>query len=117
LITIGCPHCSSAELKRVAELLVGKTVSKELWIFTSREIAKRYPDYIRIIEKSGAKVICDTCMVVSPATDSYSSVMVNSGKAFSYIPGMCSAEVVYGNMEDCIEEALGRTEKKAGDSH
>jgi predicted aconitase len=43
--------------------------------------------------------------------------MVNSGKAFSYIPGMCSAEAVYGNMEDCIEEALGRTEKKVGDSH
>ena len=117
LITIGCPHCSSAELERVAELLVGKTVSKELWIFTSREIAKRYPDYIRIIEKSGAKVICDTCMVVSPATNSYSCVMVNSGKAFSYIPGMCSAEVVYGNMKDCIEEALGRTGEKAGDFH
>ncbi|MCQ1534690.1 DUF521 domain-containing protein [Methanosarcina sp. KYL-1] len=123
LITIGCPHCSAAELRRVAELLEGKAVSKETWIFTSREIAKRYPEYVGTIEKSGAKVVCDTCMVVSPATNSYSCVMVNSGKAFAYVPGMCGAEAVYGSMETCIEEATctekaaGKKEKKAGGSH
>ena len=52
LITIGCPHCSAAELKKAAELLKGKTVSKETWIFTSRELAERYPEYIRTIEES-----------------------------------------------------------------
>ncbi|HII79350.1 MAG TPA: DUF521 domain-containing protein, partial [Methanosarcina sp.] len=116
LITIGCPHCSAAELKKAAELLKGKTVSKETWIFTSRELTKRYPDYIKTIEESGAKVVCDTCMVVSPATNRYSCVMVNSGKAFAYVPGMCGAESVYGNMEACIEKATGG-EKKAGDFH
>jgi predicted aconitase len=92
-------------------------VSKELWIFTSRELAKRYPQYIRTIEKSGAKVVCDTCMVVSPATNSYSCVMVNSGKALAYVPGMCGAEAVYGSMEACIEEAIGKIAKKEGGSH
>jgi predicted aconitase len=117
LITIGCPHCSAAELEKVAELLKGKTVSKEFWIFTSRELAKRYPEYIRTIEKSGAKVVCDTCMVVSPATNSYSCVMVNSGKALAYVPGMCGAEAIYGSMEACVEEAVGGTVKKEGGSH
>lgn len=117
LITLGCPHCSAAELEKAAELLKGKKVSKELWIFTSRELAKRYPEQIRTIEKSGAKVICDTCMVVSPATNNYSCVMVNSGKALAYVPGMCRAEAVYGSMEACIEEAVGRTAKKAGGSY
>jgi predicted aconitase len=58
--------------------------------------------------------------VVSPATDSYSCVMVNSGKAFAYVPGMCGAEAVYGNTETCIEEATkdaAGKEKKAGGSH
>jgi predicted aconitase len=117
LITLGCPHCSAAELEQAAELLKEKKVSKELWIFTSRELAKRYPEQVRTIEKSGAKVICDTCMVVSPATNNYSCVMVNSGKALAYVPGMCRAEAVYGSMEACIEEAVGRTEKKAGGSY
>jgi len=114
LITIGCPHCSAAELEMIAGLLDGKTVSKDIWIFTSRELANRYPEYIRIIEQSGAKVVCDTCMVVSPATNSYSCVMVNSGKAFAYVPGMCGAEVVYGNLEACIEEALEKKKKAQG---
>jgi predicted aconitase len=117
LITIGCPHCSADELKKAAELLKGKTVSKETWIFTSRELTKRCPEYIKTIEESGAKVVCDTCMVVSPATNSYSCVMVNSGKAFAYVPGMCGAESVYGNMEACIEKATAGKGKKAGGSH
>ncbi|MDI9394865.1 MAG: aconitase X [Euryarchaeota archaeon] len=116
LITIGCPHCSASELKKAAELLKGKTVSKETWIFTSRELRKRYPEYIKAIEESGAKVVCDTCMVVSPATNRYSCVMVNSGKAFAYVPGMCGAESVYGDMEACIEKATDG-EKKAGGFH
>jgi len=121
LITIGCPHCSAAELEKAAKLLRGKTVSKEFWIFTSRELAKRYPEYVGAIEESGAKVVCDTCMVVSPATNSYSCVMVNSGKALAYVPGMCGAEAVYGSMEACVEEAVGeaakKVVKKAGGSH
>jgi predicted aconitase len=121
LITIGCPHCSAVELEKVAKLLEGRKVTKELWIFTSRELAGRYPDFVRSIEKSGAKVVCDTCMVVSPATDSYSCVMVNSGKAFAYVPGMCGTEAVYGNVEECIDEATegatGSKGKKAGGSH
>lgn len=121
LITIGCPHCSAAELEKAAKLLRGKTVSKEFWIFTSRELAKRYPEYVGTIEESGAKVVCDTCMVVSPATNSYSCVMVNSGKALAYVPGMCGAEAVYGSMEACVEEAVGgaakNVAKKGGDSN
>lgn len=117
LITIGCPHCSAAELKMAAELLEGKKVSKDFWIFTSRELAKRYSEYVQIIEKSGARVVCDTCMVVSPATNSYSCVMVNSGKAFAYVPGMCGAEAVYGDMEACVTEAIGKKENSEGGSN
>lgn len=117
LITIGCPHCSAAELKMAAELLEGKKVSKDFWIFTSRELAKRYSEYVQIIEKSGARVVCDTCMVVSPATNSYSCVMVNSGKAFAYVPGMCGAEAVYGDMEACVTEAIGKKENREGGSN
>lgn len=112
LITIGCPHCSAAELEEAADLLRGKTVSKEIWVFTSRELASRFPEYIETIEKSGAKVVCDTCMVVSPATNRYSCVMVNSGKAFAYVPGMCGAGAVFGSMGACIEEALGERKRE-----
>ncbi|MDN5309482.1 MAG: mevalonate 5-phosphate dehydratase large subunit [Methanolobus sp.] len=106
IITVGCPHCSPGELKDIANLLAGKSVRKETWICTSREIAGRYPDLVRSIEKSGAKVVCDTCMVVSPATNNYRCMMVNSGKALAYVPSMCGVASKYGSIEQCIREAV-----------
>jgi Uncharacterized conserved protein len=107
IVTIGCPHCSKAELEHIAVLLDGKSVVKEFWIFTSRELAEQNKQLIDMIEKSGAKVVCDTCMVVSPAADKYTSMMVNSGKAYAYVPSMCGVKATYGTAERCVKEALG----------
>ncbi|MCQ6962721.1 aconitase X [Methanolobus chelungpuianus] len=106
IITVGCPHCSPGELKDIARLLAGKNVRKEMWICTSREVAERYPDLVRDIEKSGAKIVCDTCMVVSPATNNYRCMMVNSGKALAYVPSMCGVASRYGSIEQCVREAV-----------
>lgn len=107
IVTIGCPHCSKEELEQLASLLEGKTVVKEFWIFTSREVAAQNKTTVGRIEKSGAKVVCDTCMVVSPAANSYSSMMVNSGKAYAYVPSMCGLKATYGTAERCVKDATG----------
>ena len=108
LVTVGCPHCSAEELREIASLLEGKTVVKEFWIFTSREVAGDNADLVRKIEESGAKVVCDTCMVVSPAADRFSCVRVNSGKAYAYVPGMCGAGAVFGTLKSCVDDATGK---------
>jgi predicted aconitase len=59
------------------------------------------------IERSGAKVICDTCMVVSPASERYEKMTTNSGKALAYIPGLCKIKAGFATTEDCIKEATG----------
>ena len=108
IVALGCPHCSKSELERIAELLDGKKVRKEMWVCTARKIAEGCPDLVSRIEKSGAKVICDTCMVVSPASENYRKMMVNSGKALTYIPGLCGIEAAFGSTEECIEVATRR---------
>ncbi|WP_406659879.1 aconitase X catalytic domain-containing protein [Methanolobus sp. ZRKC3] len=105
IVTVGCPHCSPDEMQRIAGLLDGKTVQKEMWVCTSREVAERNPELVSIIEKSGAKVVCDTCMVVSPASNNFQCMMVNSGKALAYVPSMCRVAAKYGSIEQCIKEA------------
>lgn len=105
IIALGCPHCSKAELNRIALLLEGKKVKKELWVCTARKIAEGCPGLVARIEKSGAKIICDTCMVVSPASEKFRKMMVNSGKALAYIPGLCGIEAGFGSAEECIETA------------
>jgi predicted aconitase len=105
IVALGCPHCSVEELERIADLLQGKKVVKELWICTARKIAESRPDLVQKIEASGAKVLCDTCMVVSPASERFTRMLVNSGKALAYIPGLCGVKAGFGSTEECIRVA------------
>ncbi|HMA04836.1 MAG TPA: aconitase X catalytic domain-containing protein [Methanomicrobiales archaeon] len=104
-VAVGCPHCSSAELAGIARLLRGKKVRKPLFVFTSRRVMEENRGLVGEIEDSGARVYADTCMVVSPMMDPFASVMVDSGKAFAYVPSLCGALVRLGTQEECIREA------------
>ncbi len=104
-VTVGCPHCSAAELRDLADLLKGKTTTKPFYVFAARGVAQGNPDLVAAIERSGARVIPDTCMVVSPRMDEFHSIMVDSGKALAYVPGMCGAFARIGTRRECVEVA------------
>ncbi len=104
-VAIGCPHCSPGELQEIAGLLAGKRTTKPLLVFVARTVARENQGLVTAIERSGAKVVPDTCMVVSPAMDHYKAIMVDSGKAFAYVPGMCGALARLGTRKECIEVA------------
>ncbi len=107
-VAIGCPHCSIRELESVASLLEGKRVLKPLYIFAARNLIESAGGLTSRIEASGAFVFADTCMVVSPAMERFSAIMVNSGKALAYIPTMCGAVARIGTTKECIAEACKR---------
>ncbi|MDR2854945.1 MAG: aconitase X catalytic domain-containing protein [Methanomicrobiales archaeon] len=104
-IAIGCPHCSSDELLRIARDLEGKTVKKPLYIFASAYVLSRCPGEVAIITKAGGRVYADTCMVVSPEMEQYECIMVNSGKAHAYVPTMCYARSRIATLDECLAEA------------
>jgi predicted aconitase len=104
-VAVGCPHCSPAELVNIARLLKGKTVIKPLYVFASQGVIDNNMLTVNAIEKSGARVFADTCMVVSPVMERYPAIMVNSGKAFSYVPDMCGAVARIGSIEECVAVA------------
>ena len=107
-VALGCPHCSGEELEKIARLLEGQKVVKDMWVCTARKTAEQNPHLVRIIEESGARVYCDTCMVVSPASEKLGKIMVNSGKALAYLPGLAGVKAGLGSIEECIDAALGR---------
>ncbi len=49
LIAFGCPHASVDELERLAQLLNGKKVKKEVWVCTSRALKNKHPELIKRI--------------------------------------------------------------------
>jgi predicted aconitase len=105
-VAIGCPHCSPVELEEIAGLLQGKKVKKPLFIFSSQQVLRANPELVEKITRSGAKVVPDTCMVVSPFMERYQSIMVDSGKAFAYVPDMCGAVARLGTRKECINTAV-----------
>ena len=108
MIFIGCPHCSLQEIKKLTSLVEGKKLKSdiEFWICVSRYIKNQVKDFIKVIENSGAKVLTDTCAVVT-WTDrlGIKRIVTNSVKAAHYLPTMNRAEVFLASMEDCIKIA------------
>jgi len=107
LVAIGCPHLSYEELVKISRLLGDHSVKIDTWIFTSRYIKKKHPKVVEKIEKSGAKIVSDTCMVVAPLDEmGYETVMVDSGKASSYLPNLEGIDVIFNETKKCVERAL-----------
>jgi predicted aconitase len=104
-VAVGCPHCSPSELSTIAWLLTGKTVKKPLYVFAAQGVIDANRTTVAAIEKSGARVYADTCMVVSPVMERYPSLMVNSGKALAYVPDMCGGVARIGTIEECVAVA------------
>ncbi|MEM3697819.1 MAG: aconitase X, partial [Candidatus Bathyarchaeia archaeon] len=69
-----------------------------------KEKAKRY---VEKLEKSGCRVITDTCAVVT-WTDKLGikTIMTNSAKTAHYAPTLNKAETILAPLEKCLNTAL-----------
>ncbi len=105
-VAVGCPHLSPDELHELAGMLAGKHVVMPFFVFGAAELAKGHEDDYRKIAASGARIVHDTCMIVSPLLET-KTIMTNSGKAFTYLPGMCKAIPRLGTIEDCVKVGCG----------
>ena len=109
LVAIGCPHLGFEEVVNIARIVKGKKTTKQLWLFTAKEIAQKafMKGYSEIIERAGAKLITDTCMVVAPLKElGFESMLTNSAKAAHYAGTMCNMKVEVASTEECIKYAL-----------
>ncbi len=107
-VSIGCPHASIREVEKIAKLIKGKKVKKEMWITTSREVKEmaRRMGFVEIIESAGAKIAADTCCVVAPIKGRFKGLATNSSKACYYGRGRNNFKVKLLTLEECVMEAL-----------
>ncbi|MDQ1372261.1 MAG: mevalonate 5-phosphate dehydratase large subunit [Candidatus Thermoplasmatota archaeon] len=87
LVAIGCPHSSPSELRSMARFLKDRKPAgdADVWFCTCRKAYAACPDAVRVLKRFG-KVLCDTCMVVSPIERMYKRTASDSGKAMVYLP-------------------------------
>jgi predicted aconitase len=119
-VFVGCPHLSIQELAFIAAILRGKRLHPgiDLWVCTSLGI-KTLADvmgYSADIEAAGARMVVDTCPVVTLSREiaqrkGFQGITTDSAKMAHYMPGQFDIMPRYGDTEKCLAAALsGRWE-------
>lgn len=101
IISLGCPHASIEELRKLSEM----DIEKEVWVHIPRKLREdpEMKEIYQRLEEKNVKLVCDTCMVVSPLSEmGYSSIGVNSAKAAYYAPLLGDVKVHFAPLEELV---------------
>ena len=109
-ISVGTPHCSLAELTRLAQLLDGREVHPDMAFYacTGRTVLTQATGLgvTAVCERAGVQFVTDTCTYITPILrDGHRTVMTNSAKWAHYAPGNLDVDVVLGSLEECVTTA------------
>ena len=108
-VSVGTPHASHHEISTLVLLLHGRRVAEGVafYLSTGREVAFSAPEQLEALDRSGVRLVTDTCTYVTPILDPTARVvMTNSAKWAFYAPGNLGVEVVFGDLSECVESAV-----------
>jgi predicted aconitase len=109
LVFIGCPHCSSNEMRQIAQLVDGKKVraGTEFWVCTSCHMKETESKSVEKIERTGGHVLAGVCTVVSwTEILGIKTIMTNSAKTAYYAPTLNKAETFLAPLKECLKTAF-----------
>jgi predicted aconitase len=110
-VSLGTPHASLDELRRIAALLDAEQTASgvELLVSTSRDLlaAAEEEGLAGRLRASGVELLVDTCSYIVPVLrPGPGAVMTDSGKWAYYAPGNIGAQVVFGSTAECVASAV-----------
>ena len=108
-VSVGTPHASPRELRRLAELLDGRPIAGDVdfYVSTHRAALEACPAAVGRIRDSGVQIVADTCTYFAPIMRRRDGVvMTNSAKWAYYAPGNLGVEVAFGTLAECVESAV-----------
>jgi predicted aconitase len=108
----GCPFKTVFELQEVADLLDGKQVKDDIWVWittdpTTRDLARR-SGIAQRIEKAGAKLYAGTCHFCQPIAETMGPehvIATDSMKMPRLVAGEGKPKWVFGTLKDCVAAA------------
>ncbi len=115
-VSLGTPHCSGAELRDLAALVLGRRLSVPVYVNTGREVLAEAGDAVGVLQEAGVTIVTDTCTYITPIIERASTpVVTNSGKWAWYAPGNLGFDVAFATLEECIDSAeAGRLVRDPG---
>ena len=105
-VSVGTPHASDAELRRLAELVGGERPRVPFYVNTNRAHLASVGSIADDLASAGVTVVTDTCTYITPILhDVAGPVMTDSGKWAWYAPSNLGLEVALGSLEECVRSA------------
>ena len=110
-VSLGTPHASLAELRRVERELAGSRPAPgvELLVSTARHLLADAEEegLARRLRALGVELLVDTCSYIAPVLrPSPLPTMTDSGKWAFYAPGNLGVEVIFGSLRECVRSAI-----------
>lgn len=108
-VSVGTPHMSSGELRRLARLVEGRQTGVPFYVNTGRDaLAEAAADgSTEAIERFGATIVTDTCTYITPIMESIAgSVMTDSAKWAHYAPANLGVDVFFASLDECVLSAV-----------
>ncbi|KAJ3542634.1 hypothetical protein NM208_g3995 [Fusarium decemcellulare] len=112
LVSLGSPHFSLSEIRKLANLCRGRKKAPSVAIIVTCGRATyglaSQAGLIDELEDFGVQVLTDTCwcMITEPAIPPASkTIMTNSGKYAHYGPGLTGRGIYFGSLAGCVEAA------------
>ncbi len=109
-VSLGTPHASLAEIRKMVRLLAGRGVATgiECYLSTGRDVLAEAEaeGLVDLLDDAGVRVVTDTCTYITPIIEARDAVMTDSAKWAFYAPGNIGVDVVFGSTKECVETAV-----------
>jgi hypothetical protein len=105
-VSVGTPHASSHELRRLAALVREHGPRVPFYVNTARAQLAGVGEVADDLAGAGVTVVTDTCTYVTPVIgDGTGPIMTDSGKWAWYAPSTLGVQVAIGSLEECVRSA------------
>jgi predicted aconitase len=105
-VSVGTPHASEAELRRLAGLVRDERPRVPFYVNTGRGQLAAVGSVASDLADTGVTVVTDTCTYITPVIrGARGPVMTDSGKWAWYAPSNLGVEVALGSLEECVRSA------------
>jgi predicted aconitase len=105
-VSVGTPHASESELRRLAGLVRDERPSVPFYVNTGRGQLAAVGSVADDLADAGITIVTDTCTYITPVIRGANEpVMTDSGKWAWYAPSNLGFEVALGSLEECVRSA------------
>ena len=107
-VILGCPHLTISQIKEVAQMVEGRKLKTELWIFTSylnKELSERM-GLAEVISKAGGRIVEDSCVDQPIWAHMEGKKGLTESPKCAYYVAKRKMKLIVRSLQECVQAAI-----------